>query len=98
MFFLDNNAEITTNENNTIKFISKIQKMSPKTKQKGSSSSSSHFVEQVDRLISLTPSEFNYKEIVKKFPTMYQESMNTVLTQELLRYNKLIVIMKKQLL
>ena len=34
---------------------------------------------------------------MKKFPTDYNESMNTVLVQELVRYNRLIEVMKSSL-
>jgi len=41
---------------------------------------------------------FELDEVAIKFPTDYNESMNTVLTQEALKYNRLIKIMKVQLI
>jgi len=35
--------------------------------------------------------------IQKKYPTLYEESMNTVLMQELFRYNRLLKVMQESL-
>jgi dynein heavy chain len=44
-----------------------------------------------------TPQLFELDEVAQKFPTDYNESMNTVLTQEALKYNRLLNLMKIQL-
>lgn len=46
---------------------------------------------------SRTPEPFDFEAIYKKYPTSYEESMNTVLVQEIIRYNRLLVIMKESL-
>ena len=43
------------------------------------------------------PSEFNTKEVQKQFPIIYEESMNTVLLMELIRYNRLIAVIRSSL-
>ena len=43
------------------------------------------------------PNEFDIKAAEEKYPVLYEQSMNTVLTQELQRYNKLISIIKSSL-
>jgi len=43
------------------------------------------------------PSVFDKEEIFKVFPTDYNESMNTVLLQEIIRYNVLLSLMKKSI-
>lgn len=43
------------------------------------------------------PEQFNIAEIMKMYPVEYKESMNTVLTQELQRFNGLIKIVRSSL-
>jgi len=45
-----------------------------------------------------TPAAFDIQEVAERYPTDYNESMNTVLTQELYRYNRLLVLMKSMLI
>ena len=40
-----------------------------------------------------TPPVFDLETVQQNYPTSYKESMNTVLTQEIIRYNKLLKIM-----
>jgi len=46
---------------------------------------------------SKTPPVLPFDDIIEQYPTMYNESMNTVLVQEVIRYNKLLVVMAKML-
>jgi len=41
-----------------------------------------------------TPEAFDLEDVGKAYPTSYEESMNTVLFQECVRYNRLLVDMK----
>ena len=51
----------------------------------------------VKSILSDFPNEYPIDEIIKQFPVTYTESMNTVLTQELTRFNKLIAIIRSSL-
>merc|ERR1712086_759273 len=44
-----------------------------------------------------TPPVFDLDAITEQYPTMYNESMNTVLSQEVIRYNRLLRVMHKLL-
>jgi len=44
-----------------------------------------------------TPPVFDLDNIIEQYPTMYNESMNTVLAQEVIRYNRCLNIMHKML-
>lgn len=50
--------------------------------------------QQAKFLQNKTPEVFDLEMVSKKFPTDYNESMNTVLFQECVRYNRLLAIMK----
>jgi dynein heavy chain, axonemal len=46
-----------------------------------------------EALLKKIPEPFDIDYVERKFPTLYEESMNTVLKQECIRYNKLLSIM-----
>lgn len=48
-------------------------------------------------LIAQTPTEFDLDTFEEKFPTMYEESRNTVALQEAVKYNRLLSLLKIQL-
>jgi dynein heavy chain len=68
--------------------------MQPKTSSGGGKSREDIIGEQTKYLQSKTPPPFDLDFVQKKFPTSYTESMNTVLLQECVRYNRLLQDMK----
>ena len=51
-------------------------------------------IELVTTLLQNLPEDFNIEEVQKKFPVDYNESMNTVLVQEMGRYNRLLGLVR----
>ena len=43
-----------------------------------------------EHILSKIPAPFQIEEVMKQYPAKYEESLNTVLTQEVIRYNTLI--------
>lgn len=48
-------------------------------------------------MLKKIPGPFDQNEISKKYPTKYEDSMNTVIMQEVIKYNKLLILCKKSL-
>lgn len=44
--------------------------------------------ELAEDILSRLPADFNIQLVINKYPVMYEESMNTVLRQEIIRFNR----------
>lgn len=53
--------------------------------------------EKCAALLNKLPQLFDLEDASKKHPLMYEESMNTVLQQELLRFNNLLNVVKNSM-
>lgn len=92
-FGLHENAEITTSQNTTINLLMTILTMQPRAST-GSGKTREQIIGEMAAFIQTrTPKPFDLEEVGKKFPTSYEESTNTVLFQECVRYNRLLIDM-----
>jgi len=65
----------------------------------GAGKSRETIIEEIANFVqSRTPDVYDFDTIYKKYPTKYEESMNTVLIQEIVRYNRLLEVMKDSLI
>jgi dynein heavy chain len=81
----------------TTQLIDSMIAMQPKSSSGAGKSREEIIADQTSFLQSKAPPPFDLDFVQKKFPTSYEESMNTVLLQECVRYNRLLHDMKIQL-
>ena len=87
------NAEIITNQNQALGVLLNVQSLQTRSSGVGGKSRDQIIEEVALFLQEKLPSLFDIREIMINYPTKYEESMNTVLVQEIEKYNSLIKIM-----
>eukprot|EP00828_Plagiopyla_frontata_P009629 TRINITY_DN14982_c0_g1_i3.p1 TRINITY_DN14982_c0_g1~~TRINITY_DN14982_c0_g1_i3.p1 ORF type:complete len:673 (-),score=103.34 TRINITY_DN14982_c0_g1_i3:144-2162(-) len=91
IFGLHPNAAITSQKYELNLFMESLLEINPKATAKVQSSDQYQIVNnQIQQILPKQPDQFNIEQVLKKYPNSYYDSMNTVLIQELLRYNVLI--------
>lgn len=95
LFGLHDNAELTYNQSELTIMNETIISMQPK----GSSGSGrDQIIEKLaSDILHKIPQRFDIQDVESKYPTVFEESMNTVLVQEVLRYNKLLDVVTTSL-
>jgi dynein heavy chain len=97
VFGLHDNADITSAINETNALLGTALSLMPR-KAGGAGKSQEEILSEIaNNLLSKRPKNFDVDEAAKKHPIMYTESMNTVLQQELLRFNKLLTEVRSSL-
>ncbi|XP_035886761.1 dynein heavy chain 1, axonemal isoform X2 [Phyllostomus discolor] len=97
IFGLHDNANITFAQNETYTLFNAIIQLQPKSSSVGGHSRE-EIVEGVAHNILLqVPEPVNLQVVMSKYPVLYEESMNTVLVQEVIRYNRLLQVITQML-
>ena len=89
IFGMHENAQITNGINQTNDLMIVLANLLPKTASTGGISSDEIVQQKSNEMLKLITNNFNLEKIQKAFPVCYENSMNTVLVQELVKYNVL---------
>ena len=97
VFGMHENADITNAQNVTRTLLGQLLGIMPRAASGVGKSEEEQIADGARLLESKAPPPWDYEEIYKKYPTLLSESMNTVLTQEIIRYNNLLRAMQSQI-
>uniref|UniRef100_A0A8C0VQQ8 Dynein axonemal heavy chain 3 n=1 Tax=Cyanistes caeruleus TaxID=156563 RepID=A0A8C0VQQ8_CYACU len=98
VFGLHENADITKDNQETNQLFHAVLLTLPR-EAGGAGKSPQEVVEDLAQdILSKLPSSFDMEEVMKAYPVLYEESMNTVLRQELIRFNRLTEVVRKSLI
>ncbi|CAI6363283.1 unnamed protein product [Macrosiphum euphorbiae] len=98
VFGLHENADITKNNYETLMLLNgTILTQSQIAAGSSDKDADAKTVELASNIAKNIPDLFDIIEATKKYPTMYEQSMNTVIRQELIRFNRLLSVIKKSL-
>lgn len=97
IFALHDNANITFAQNETFSLLQGILKMQPRSSTSAGRSREEVMEEAGRGILEKVPQPIPIAMVIEKHPVRYEESMNTVLIQEVIRYNKLLETVRQTL-
>ncbi|XP_056255668.1 dynein axonemal heavy chain 3 [Seriola aureovittata] len=89
VFGLHSNADITKDNQETNLLLDGVLLTLPRQMGGGAKSPQEVVDELAEDILSKLPADFDIQMVIEKYPVMYEESMNTVLRQEVIRFNRL---------
>ncbi|WAQ96862.1 DYH3-like protein [Mya arenaria] len=98
VFGLHDNADITKDNQETQILFESILLTLPRQSGKGGKSAGDVIRELSADILEKLPPDFDIEMVIKKYPVVYNESMNTVLRQELIRFNRLTAVVRTSLI
>ena len=97
IFGLHDNANITFAQNETYRVLNDLLQLQPKTLVTGGASREEIMEKSAKDILAKVPLATNINEVMQKYPVLYEQSMNTVLIQEIIRYNRLLNVIHRTL-
>ncbi|XP_053785531.1 dynein axonemal heavy chain 1 isoform X3 [Desmodus rotundus] len=97
IFGLHDNANITFAQNETYTLLNAIVQLQPKSSSVGGQSREEIVEDVAQNILFRVPEPINLQLVMSKYPVLYEESMNTVLVQEVIRYNRLLQVITQML-
>ncbi|XP_064448835.1 dynein axonemal heavy chain 3 [Mirounga angustirostris] len=98
VFGLHENADITKDNQETNQLFQGVLLTLPR-QAGGSGKSPQEVIEELAQdILAKLPNDFDLEMVVKLYPVVYEESMNTVLRQELIRFNRLTKVVRGSLI
>ncbi|XP_076020504.1 dynein axonemal heavy chain 3-like [Genypterus blacodes] len=97
VFGLHSNADITKDNQETNQLLDGVLLTLPRQTGGGAKSPQEVVDELAEDILSKLPEDFDVDAIIKKYPVKYEDSMNTVLRQEVIRFNRLTPVVRVSL-
>ncbi|XP_019627755.1 PREDICTED: dynein heavy chain 1, axonemal-like [Branchiostoma belcheri] len=97
IFGLHDNANITFAQNETFTILGDLVSMQPKTSSSTGKSREEVMEDTARGILEKVPPPVPVGPVMEKYPVMYEESMNTVVVQEVIRYNRLLNTVRQTL-
>ncbi|XP_064629143.1 dynein axonemal heavy chain 1-like isoform X2 [Lineus longissimus] len=97
IFGLHDNANITFAQNETFQLLTGLLKLQPKTASGGGRTREEIMEETAHNILDEVQDPIDLNMVMEKYPVKYEQSMNTVLIQEVIRYNRLLSTIKQSL-
>ncbi|GIY22670.1 dynein heavy chain 3, axonemal [Caerostris extrusa] len=94
VFGLHENADITKDNQETHQLLDDILLTQGRSGGAGAQSSGDMIYDLAEDILNKLPPDFDIEKVIDLYPVIYTESMNTVLRQELIRFNRLTSVVR----
>ncbi|KAG6966008.1 hypothetical protein JG687_00005084 [Phytophthora cactorum] len=97
VFGMHENANITSAQAETYEAFDLLLSLQPRVSSGGGKSREEIIADAAQAIASQLPPQYDLEHVQATYPVCYDESMNTVLAQEVERFNKLLAVMRSTL-